>query len=209
MAANKEGLARLIEREGIGDPRVVDAFRVVDRAEFVPDHFVGQAYLDRPVKIPHQQVTSQPSLVARMVEAAAVGPGDLVLEIGTGYGFQTALLARLAREVVSVERHLSLADAARRNLARTGVTNATVVVGDGREGYPDRAPFDSIIVSAAAAEVPAPLVEQLRTGGRLVAPIREGDADVVCLFVKRREELERVRLVTPAYFVPLVPGKPK
>ena len=209
MAATKEGLARLIEREGITDRRVVAAFRAVDRADFVPGHLVDQAYLDRPLSIPHQQVTSQPSLVARMVEAAAVAAGDRVLEIGTGYGFQTALLARLAREVVSVERHSPLAEAARGNLERTGVINATVVVGDGWKGYPERAPFDSIIVSAAAYEVPRALAEQLRENGRLVIPIRAGDADEVCLFAKRQGRLGRARLVIPAYFVPLVPGEPE
>ncbi len=199
-------LAQLVAREGVGR-RVVDAFQVVDRAEFVPEHLVADAYLDRPVEIPHEQVTSQPSLIARMVDAATIQPGDRVLEIGTGYGFQTAVLAHLAGEVVSVERHSSLADTARRNLERTGVTNVTVIVGDGWQGYPDRAPFEAIVVSAAVDTVPSALPEQLVEGGRLVIPIRSGAADDVCLFVRTSEELERVRVVIPAYFVPLVPGE--
>ncbi|MGH2698634.1 MAG: protein-L-isoaspartate(D-aspartate) O-methyltransferase [Actinomycetota bacterium] len=207
MPTTKAGLARLIERAGIRDQRLVAAFRAVDRADFVPDQLIDQAYLDRPLGIPHRQVTTQPSLVARMVEAAAVTSDDRVLEIGTGYGFQTALLARLGRAVVSVERHSSLAEAARHNLERTGVTNASIVVADGWKGRPDRAPFDSIIVSAAAEEVPPMLADQLREGGRLVIPIRE-EADDVYLFVKRRGRLERTRLVSPASFVPLVPGRP-
>jgi protein-L-isoaspartate(D-aspartate) O-methyltransferase len=209
MPTTKARLARLTERSGIGDKRILAAFRAVDRADFVPHHLVDQAYLDRPLRIPHRQVTTQPSLVARMVEAAAVGPDDRVLEIGTGYGFQTALLARLGREVVSVERHTSLAEAARYNLERAGVTNVSIVVGDGWKGRPDRAPFDSIVVSAAAAAVPRALAEQLREDGRLVIPIRAGEADDVYLFIKRRGRLERSRLVIAAYFVPLVPDRPK
>jgi protein-L-isoaspartate(D-aspartate) O-methyltransferase len=209
MPTTKAGLACLMERSGIGDKRILAAFRAVDRADFVPHHLVDQAYLDRPLRIPHRQVTTQPSLVARMVEAAAVGPDDRVLEIGTGYGFQTALLARLGREVVSVERHTSLAEAARYNLERAGVTNVSIVVGDGWKGRSDRAPFDSIVVSAAAAAVPRALAEQLREDGRLVIPIRAGEADDVYLFVKRRGRLERSRLVIAAYFVPLVPDRPK
>lgn len=208
MPRSQQALARLIERHGIRDDRIVDAFRAVDRADFVPQHLVGEAYRDRPVEIPHQQVTSQPSLIAQMIEAAGIVPGDRVLEIGTGYGFQTALLTRLAREVVSVERHSSLAEAARRNLERAGVINATIVVADGWNGYPERAPFDSIIVSAAADDVPPALVEQLRDGGRLVIPIRATIGEDVCLFGKRAGELERISVVSPAYFVPLVPGKP-
>jgi protein-L-isoaspartate(D-aspartate) O-methyltransferase len=203
-----EGLARLVEREPV-DARVVEAFRRIDRADFVPAEFIDQAYADRPVAIPQRQTTSQPSLIARMVDAAGVKDDDIVLEVGTGYGFQTALLALLAREVVSIERHADLAEAARKNLASAGIDNVVVLVGDGWEGAPDSAPFDAIVVSAAAESVPQALVDQLNEGGRLVIPVKSGGNDDVWLFEKRNGLLREVRLITPARFVPLVRSRRK
>ena len=207
MPRSQEGLARLVRREG-ASPRVVAAFRAVDRADFVPEGARGQAYVDRPLAIPEGQTTSQPSLIARMIDAAAVEPEARVLEVGTGYGFQTALLAHMAAQVVSIERHASLAAAARANLEGAGLGNAVVLTGDGWAGAPEHAPFDAIVVSAAASEVPAALGEQLLDGGRLVIPVRGAGGDDVLLFVERGGSLERDRLVTPARFVPLVPGQP-
>jgi protein-L-isoaspartate(D-aspartate) O-methyltransferase len=204
MPRSQEGLARLIEREGLRNSEVVDAFRAVDRADFVPEGHRFSAYRDRPVGLPEEQTTSQPSLIARMLDATRPGPHDIALEVGTGYGFQTALLARLVQRVVSIERHPSLASKARVNLERAGITNVDIVVGDGWAGYPDAAPYDVIVVSAAAAAVPDALVEQLRDGGRMVIPIREARGDNVYLFVKRDGRLHLKRLVTPARFVPLV-----
>lgn len=205
MPRNREGLVRLLRRERI-DADVIAAFERVDRSDFVPPDHVGDAYGDRPVGIPEGQTTSQPSLIARMVEAARPRGADLVLEVGTGYGFQTALLAQLAERVVSIERFEVLADAARKNLERAGIGNVRVVVGDGWRGVPDEAPFDAIVVSAAATEVPPALVEQLAEGGRLVIPVKAPTSDEVLLFEKTEGRLHKVALLTPARFVPLVPG---
>ena len=195
----------MMQREGMRDERVLDAFRTVAREDFVPAAARLDAYRDRPIGLPRDQTTSQPSLIARMLEAAAIGPEDRVLEIGTGYGFQTALLAHLARSVVSVERHRELADAAGENLRKLGI-EAEVVVGDGWGGHPPGAPYDAIVVSASASEMPEALVEQLAEGGRLVIPLKGTRGDDVFLFEKRAGELTRGRLITPARFVPLVPG---
>jgi protein-L-isoaspartate(D-aspartate) O-methyltransferase len=196
-------LVAALEREGIRDGRVLDAFGAVPRALFVPLEHEQEAYIDRPLPIPHEQVTTQPSLVARMLEGLALAGAERVLEIGTGYGFQTALLARLASYVWSVERWPNLAEAARRNLARAGIENAEVVLGDGSLGLPPRAPFDAVLVSAAFPRVPAPLAEQLAPGGRLVQPIGRGGAETVTLFVHGAQGLERVRGLTGAHFVRL------
>jgi protein-L-isoaspartate(D-aspartate) O-methyltransferase len=208
MPESQEGLARLVELEGTRDPRIIEAFRKVARDQFVPKGSEPEAYLDRPVGIPEHQTTSQPTLIARMLDAVAPRPDDRALEVGTGYGYQTALLAQLVAEVYSIERFEKLAAAARANLAGAGITNAEVVVGDGWQGYPDKAPWQVIVVSAAAPEVPIALAEQLDEGGRLVIPLRERGSDDVYLFEKKDGRLERVRLITPARFVPLVPGEP-
>ena len=190
--------------EGIRGPRLLEAIRAVPRAEFVPPEAVDWAYHDMPLRIPHDQVTTQPSLVAKMVDALALSGAERVLEIGTGYGWQTALLARLARGVWSIERWSDLADAARENLSRHGAENVTVVVGDGSEGLAEQAPFDAILVSAAFPEVPEPLVEQLAPGGRLVQPLGPGGNEEVVLFERRPEALVALRTITGAHFVRLV-----
>jgi protein-L-isoaspartate(D-aspartate) O-methyltransferase len=169
----------------------------------VPPELAGDAYLDRPIQIPHGQVTTQPSLVARMLEALDLAAEHKVLEIGTGYGYQTALLARLTREVWSVELWPDMTEAAREALAGEGITDAHLVVGDGTEGLPDQAPFDAVIVSAAFPEVPEPLAEQLAAGGRLVQPIGPGGAEDVVLFRRKGAGLEPERSVVAAYFVRL------
>jgi protein-L-isoaspartate(D-aspartate) O-methyltransferase len=209
MPRTQEGLARLIDRERLADERIAAAFRTIDRADFVPTHFRAEAYGDRPVGIPEHQTTSQPSLIARMIDAAAPKKDDRVLEIGTGFGFQTALLSRLAREVVSIERWESLADAARKNLEVAGIDNVEVIVGDGWLGCTERAPFDAVVVSAAASELPEPLAEQLAEGGRLVIPLRDAFADQVYVFEKNGGRVERRRLVSPARFVPLIHEPPE
>jgi protein-L-isoaspartate(D-aspartate) O-methyltransferase len=198
-----EPLVEAAVKAGVRDARLLEAIRVVPRAEFVPAARAARADVDQPIPIPHEQVTTQPSLVARMIEALALEGSERVLEIGTGYGWQTALLARLAERVFSVERFADLARVARENLARVGVENAVVVVGDGSAGLPELAPFDAILVSAAFPEVPAPLAEQLADGGRLVQPIGPGGDDDVLLFVKRGGELARKGFVSGARFVRL------
>jgi protein-L-isoaspartate(D-aspartate) O-methyltransferase len=196
-------LASRVRATGVRDPRVLQAIGEVPRAEFVAAGDVEQAYVDKPLPIPHGQVTTQPSLVARMLEALELDGSERVLEVGTGYGFQTALLARLAREVVSIERFEDIARTARENVERHDVDNVEVLVGDGSAGVPERAPFDAIVVSAAFTSVPEPLVEQLAVGGTLVQPIGPGGEDLVVAFERRPDGLERKAEVTWAHFVKL------
>jgi protein-L-isoaspartate(D-aspartate) O-methyltransferase len=186
---------------GVADERVLAAIAAVPRAEFVPTEWARRADVDAPIPIPHWQVTTQPSLVARMVEALALARDERALEIGTGYGWQTAVLARLAREVFSIERFADLAETARAALA--GRDNVSIVVGDGSEGLAEHAPFDAILVAAAYPIVPAPLADQLAEGGRLVQPLGQGGDEDVVLFRKRRGGLQQVRTISGAHFVRL------
>jgi protein-L-isoaspartate(D-aspartate) O-methyltransferase len=186
---------------GVKEKRVLAAIAAVPRADFVPANYTRQADVDAAIPIPHQQVTTQPSLVARMVESLALTGDERVLEIGTGYGWQTALLARLVPEVFSVERFADLAETACAALA--GRNNVSIVVGDGSKGLAEHAPFDAILVAAAYPSVPAPLADQLAEGGRLVQPIGHGGDEDVVLFRKRRGALQRVRSISGARFVRL------
>jgi protein-L-isoaspartate(D-aspartate) O-methyltransferase len=190
-------------RAGVEDPRVLDAVRRVPRAAFVPLDQVGSAYHDEPLRIPHGQVTTQPSLSARMVQALRLAGTEQVLEVGTGYGYQTALLALLASFVTSIERWRDLAELARRNLAAQDITNVHVLDGDGTEGVPAAAPYDAILVSAAFPHVPQPLVSQLRIGGRLVQPIGTGGAERVTVFERSADGLVSLAVVCHARFVRL------
>jgi protein-L-isoaspartate(D-aspartate) O-methyltransferase len=198
-----EKLVTAARRAGVDDPRVLDAMRRVPRAAFVPLDQVELAYDDEPVPIPHRQVTTQPSLSARMVQALRLVGDEHVLEVGTGYGYQTALLAQLASFVTSIERWPDLAEQARRNLAAQSITNIQVVDGDGTEGLPSAAPYDAILVSAAFPNVPEPLVSQLRIGGRLVQPIGPGGAERVTVFERAVDGLVSRTLVCHARFVRL------
>jgi protein-L-isoaspartate(D-aspartate) O-methyltransferase len=193
-----------LEAAGIRDRRILDAFARVRRELFVPAGSQVEAPLDRPIRIGLGQVTTQPSLVARMVEALRLHGSDRVLEIGTGHGYQTAILAELAAEVWSVERFAELADAASVNLREAGYRSVEVVVGDGTLGLPAHAPYDAIVVAAAAPTVPPPLVEQLKEGGRLVMPIGPGGDDEVIAFRRTRGALRREGMLCHAYFVPLI-----
>jgi protein-L-isoaspartate(D-aspartate) O-methyltransferase len=201
-----EGLEELVaaaRRAGVDDPRLLEVMRQVPRAAFVPLDQVRLAYHDVPVPIPHSQVTTQPSLSARMIQALRLAGGEHILEVGTGYGYQTALLGRLASFVTSVERWADLADQARRNLAAQGIKNVHVVEGDGTEGVPARAPYDAILVSAAFPQVPQALVGQLRVAGRVVQPIGPGGADRVTVFERSDEGLVICEVVCHARFVRL------
>lgn len=205
MAAEApEDLVRAARAFGVRDPRLLAAIRETPRSGFVPPGLAARAYTDSPLPIAHGQVTTQPSLVAAMVEALGLGGGEVVLEVGTGLGWQTALLARLAATVWSIERFADLADDAGANLARNGVRNATVVVGDGTLGLPEAAPFDAILVAAAFPSVPQPLAGQLADDGRLVQPVGPGGNDDVVLFEKSAGSLVLARMVTGAHFVRLV-----
>jgi protein-L-isoaspartate(D-aspartate) O-methyltransferase len=196
-----DALVAAARRAGVRDERVLAAIAVVPRGEFVPAEYAEYADVDTPIPIPNGQVTTQPSLVARMVGALALEGDERVLEIGTGYGWQTALLAELAREVLSVERFADLAETARANLA--GRENVVIVAGDGSEGLPEHAPFNAVLVAAAYPSVPKPLKEQLAEGGRLVQPLGRGGAEEVVLFEKREGELRRMKWITGAHFVRL------
>lgn len=201
-AATAELLTALVAA-GVRDARVLAAFEAAPRAGFLPAHLRDRDSLDEPVPIAHDQVTTQPSLIARILEALALDGDETVLEIGTGLGYQAALLAYLARRVWSMERCDDLAGAARLNLRESGIANVDVIVGDGTRGLPEHAPFDAIVVAAAFPEIPTPLVDQLATHGRLVQPIGPGGNGDVVLFRKSARGSECVASITPAHFVPL------
>jgi len=203
FALAPQDLAEAVRQAGVTDERLLQAIRTIPRAEFVPDSGVSLAYRDQPIPIGHGQVTTQPSLSAAMIESLELTGTEHVLEVGTGLGFQTALLAALAADVVTIDIWPDLAEQARRALDRQGVRNVESRVGDGSAGVPDRAPYDAIIVSAAYPAVPPPLVEQLRPGGRLVQPIGPGGDEQVTLFQRTDDRLEHRRVVTPAWFVRL------
>ena len=198
-----ENLVRTITDEGVRDPHLLDALRAVPRVGFVPSNLAEQAYEDKPLPIPHGQVTTQPSLVAKMVEALELAGSERVLEVGAGYAWQTALLARLCGFVWAVERFGDVAEAARENLARFGVTNAEVVTVDGTNGLPEHAPYDAILVAAAFPSVPRPLEDQLAAGGRLVQPVGPGGREEVVLFEKGTRGFVRRRTIAGAHFVRL------
>lgn len=189
---------------GVSNVRVLEAVRAVPRAAFVPPELADQADDDWPLLIPHGQVTTQPSLVARMIAALGLTGAERVLEIGTGYGWQTALLARLADEVWSVERFADVAETARQNLRRYGARGTHVITGDGTEGLAEHSPFDAILVAAAFPTVPPPLISQLADSGRLVMPMGPGGQDTVVRFVKVGDRLLRDQDVILAHFVRLV-----
>jgi protein-L-isoaspartate(D-aspartate) O-methyltransferase len=196
-------LARAVNAAGVRDARILEALREVPRAGFVPPNLAERAYLDLPLPISHDQVTTQPSLSAKMIEALGLSGAERVLEVGTGYGFQTALLAHLSGFVWSIERWPDVAETASGNLARHGVRNVEVVAGDGTKGLPEHAPYGAILVSAAFPSVPPPLAQQLAVGGRLVQPIGSGGAEAVVLFEKDHEGLARRHTITGAHFVKL------
>jgi protein-L-isoaspartate(D-aspartate) O-methyltransferase len=193
---------QLVKR-GIRDERVLTAMGRVPRHEFIPAYNAAEAYEDHPIVIGENQTISQPFMVASMLEHAAIKPTDVVLEIGTGSGYQTALLAELAAEVFSVERFASLAESAQRVLARLHYANVVISTGDGSLGLPSAAPFDVIVVAAAAPAAPPPLIEQLREGGRLVVPIG-GGGDQDLYIVRKVNGQAHTQRLYGCRFVPLI-----
>lgn len=192
-----------IRKRGVSDTRVLEAMGKVPRHRFVPENLQDYAYDDSPLSIGKGQTISQPYMVALMTESLSPQPHDRVLEVGTGSGYQTAILAELVRHVYSIERIPELAERAERLLVRLGYTNVSVKVGDGSQGLSEEAPFDGIVVTAGAPEIPDPLVEQLGVGGRLVIPI--GGAYHQTLYTVKREEKGIRKLAgTGCVFVPLI-----
>jgi protein-L-isoaspartate(D-aspartate) O-methyltransferase len=207
-----EGVQRMefmlaLRQRGISDKAVLRAMDEVPREHFVEPRFADSAYADRAMPIECGQTISQPYVVAYMTEQLSVKPHHRVLEIGTGSGYQAAVLSRLAREVVTLERYRTLANGARSRLKTLGYSNVEVLLGDGLGGEPIRAPYDRIIVTAAAENIPPALVEQLAEGGIMVLPLgpHEGPQDLVKL-TRTKDGIQRETLI-PVRIVPLGPGQ--
>jgi protein-L-isoaspartate(D-aspartate) O-methyltransferase len=193
-----------IESRGISDARVLAAMRKVPRHEFVPEHLADAAYEDHPLPIGYGQTISQPYIVALMTELLRLTPAAKALEVGTGCGYQTAILAEIAAEVYSMEIIKPLATESADRLQRLGYKNAHVKHGDGYLGWPEQAPFDAIIVTAGADHIPPPLVQQLKPGGRMAIPVGEPHAEQSLLLVQKTPGGEVItRNVSPVLFVPL------
>jgi protein-L-isoaspartate(D-aspartate) O-methyltransferase len=185
--ARERMVVEQLERRGIRDPRVLDAMRVVERDRFIPAELAGHAYEDEPLPIGGEQTISQPYMVALMCEVAALAGTERVLEVGTGSGYAAAVLARLAAEVYSVECIAALHERARARFEAMGISNVHLDCRDGSNGWPEEAPFDVIVVSAAMPGIPRPLLQQLKSNGRLVAPV--GDNDLQTLVrISRRDD---------------------
>jgi protein-L-isoaspartate(D-aspartate) O-methyltransferase len=193
-----------LRQRGIRDERLLAAMSRVPRHEFVSQQNWNEAYSDHPVPIAEKQTTSQPYMIAAMVQAAQIKAEDRVLEIGAGSGYQTAVLAEMASQVFAVERYASLAEAAQKTLDRLGYRNAKIVTGDGSLGLPEAAPFDAIIVSAAAPRIPQALIDQLAICGRLLIPVGEADQQVLQLVQRNADGTTTVRTLEGCRFVPLV-----
>jgi protein-L-isoaspartate(D-aspartate) O-methyltransferase len=199
-----------LRQRGVTDPRVLQAMERVDRGDFVRSaHFAGRAYEDMPLPIACGQTISQPSVVGLMTQALQVQPRDTVLEIGTGSGYQAAILAQLARRVYTIDRHRDLTRAAEVLFTRLGLSNVTVMTGDGSFGLPEQGPFDRILVTAAAEDPPGPLLAQLKPGGIMVLPVGQSDAVQRLIRVRRTEAGFDYDELLPVRFVPLVEGMPE
>ena len=188
---------------GIKDKRVLAAFEKIERHKFVPENLLPEAYADFPVPIGKNQTISQPYIVALMTENLCLSGEEKILEIGTGSGYQTAILAELTREVYSIERLDYLSKKAEATLKEIGYDNIRLKVGDGTLGWPEEAPFDRIIITAASPQIPLPLTEQLKENGKLILPLGESLGQVLTLVEKKKGKLESIR-VCGCVFVPLI-----
>ncbi len=202
-ALRAEMVEKQIRRRGISSSRVLEAVLAVPRHEFIPAAFLSEAYADKPLPIGEGQTISQPYIVAAMTAAIELTGAERVLEIGAGCGYQAAVLSRLAADVYTIESRLPLALAARERLERLGYANVHLHAGDGTLGLPECAPFDAILVTAAAPAPPAPLLEQLAEGGRLVIPVGPSDYQELLLIHKSAGETHK-RVLEECRFVPLV-----
>jgi len=194
---------RQLRARGIADERVLSAMSRVPRHLFAPESCRAQAYEDHPLPIAKGQTISQPYIVALMLEALALSPADKALEIGTGSGYVAALLAEMVSQAVSIERHALLADSARLLLSDLGYGNVRVVVGDGSRGFPESAPYDAVLVSAAAPELPNKLVDQLADGGRMIVPVGSDETQQL-QFVYKNDGQIKTRVRELCRFVPLI-----
>jgi protein-L-isoaspartate(D-aspartate) O-methyltransferase len=195
-----------LRSRGVTDARVLTAMERIDRADFVRGIFADRAYEDMPLPIGAGQTISQPSVVGLMTQALNIQPRDKILEVGTGSGYQAAVLSQLARRVYTIERHTRLVTEAQAIFDRLGLSNITAVHADGSFGLPEQAPFDRILVTAAAEDPPGPLLAQLRVGGIMVVPVGQSDAVQSLIRVTRTEygfDYDELRAVR---FVPLVEG---
>ena len=195
-----------LRSRGVTDARVLTVMEGVDRALFVRGLFTDRAYEDTPLPISCGQTISQPSIVGLMTQALAIGPRDTVLEVGTGSGYQATILAGLARRVYTVDRHRRLVQEAESLFRQLGLTNITALATDGSYGLPDQAPFDRILVTAAAEDPPGPLLAQLKIGGIMVLPVGQSDAVQSLIKVTRSESGYDYDELRPVRFVPLVGG---
>lgn len=202
-ALGRRSLAERAAAHGVSDERVLDAMRQIPRVAFVPPSAREVAERDAPVPIGHGQTTSQPTLIAHIVASLELAATDRVLEVGTGLGYQTALLASIAAHVYSIDRYEDLVETARGNLAGQGLHNVSLRVGDGTQGWPEHAPFDAIVVSAAFPDVPPPLIAQLAEGGRLIQPLGGSRGDDLVRYRTIDGELVVDRHLGAARFVPL------
>lgn len=202
LLKRQQMVAEQLAARGVTDPMVLAAMLKVERHLFVPSALQKVAYADEPLPIGHGQTISQPYIVAYMTEALKLSPDDRVLEIGTGSGYQAAILAELAKKVYTIEVVEPLADTVRERLASLGYKNIEVICGDGYEVLPGKAPFDAIMVTAAPAEVPAELAAQLKEGGRMVIPV--GSFGQELYLIKRQATGFETRPLLPVRFVPMV-----
>jgi protein-L-isoaspartate(D-aspartate) O-methyltransferase len=203
QAARERMVETQISARGIRDERVLAAMRSVPRHLFVPEAARGAAYGDYPLPIGHSQTISQPYIVAMMTALLQIHPEDRVLEIGAGSGYQAAILGTLAKEVISIERIPEVAALAGENLSATGIKNVRVIVGDGTLGYPERAPYDGVLITAATPSIPPPLIDQLAEGGRLVGPVGSRDLQELVRLTKEGNNLDR-EFFGGVVFVPLL-----
>jgi protein-L-isoaspartate(D-aspartate) O-methyltransferase len=195
-----------LRSKGVTDARVLTAMETIDRGAFVTGIFADRAYEDMPLPIACGQTISQPSVVGLMTQALEVSPRDKVLEVGTGSGYQAAILSLLARRVYTIDRHRRLVREAEAIFRKLDLTNITAIAGDGSHGLPDQAPFDRIIVTAAAEDPPGPLLAQLREGGIMVLPVGQSDTVQSLIRVTRRAHGYDYDELRPVRFVPLVEG---
>ncbi|MEL6103779.1 MAG: protein-L-isoaspartate(D-aspartate) O-methyltransferase [Pseudomonadota bacterium] len=195
-----------IRSRGVTDARVLQAIEEVDRGAFVTGVFAERAYDDTPLPIACGQTISQPSVVGLMTQALQISPRDTVLEVGTGSGYQAAILAKLARRVYTIDRHKRLVNEAQARFDALNLHNITAIVGDGSFGLPDQAPFDRILVTAAAEDPPGPLLAQLKIGGIMVVPVGQSDAVQSLIRVRKTEDGFDYDELRPVRFVPLLEG---